>query len=436
MTGLTIDHGGVIAVDPDTLREVARRLDAISELYAEAGAALSDAHRVIVDSPGFTDYVDTVALWAAGVRAGTMRAECQETASSTLLMADVYEYVELRAEAEMLAHSDPSTAQRLMLQADRLAADDDRVAAMAAELTAEWVAGRFEGLDGNPLLPSIYGQLFGTAAFVGAASGLGKVLPGETLGGRADAVQVTPVKTSSPGGAPTGLAGALGRMPAADGAQIAVEKYSFADGRTKYVVYLKGTQSIGWGGPQPFDMKSNAELYAGGRKSASYQATLDALDAAGAQPGDEVDVVAHSQSGMIAAHLSMEGEFDVRMQVTAGSPVEPTLDDDQTIVQLRHPDDVVNSLAGGGSPEGTGSPDSVVISNPGDPEDTLGDFVLDAHQLDSYIDTAEEADASGDVRIEALDEFWEGLDEAAVIERTEYHAERVDSPERTHRARG
>lgn len=436
MTGLTIDHGGAIAVDPDALREVAHRLDVTAALYAQARTALSEAHRIIVDTPGFTEYVDTVALWAAGVRAATLHSECQETASSTLLMADVYEYVELRAEAEMLAHSDPSTAQRLMGQADRLAAHDERVAAMADELIAEWVTTRFEGLDGNPFLPSIYDQLFGTAAFVGAASGLGKVLPGETLWARGDAVRVTPVKTSSPGGAPSGLAGSLGRMPVTDGAQIAVEKYSFADGRAKYVVYLKGTQSIGWGDKQPFDMKSNAELYVGGSMPASYRSTLDALEAAGARPGDEVDVVAHSQSGMIAAHLSMESEFDVPMQITAGSPVEPTLDDDQTIVQLRHTDDMVNSLAGGGSPEGTGSPDSVVISNQGDPEDTLGDFVLDAHQLDSYIETAEEADAAGDLRIEAIDEFWKELDEAEVIERTEYHAERVDSPARAHRSRG
>ena len=189
---------------------------------------------------------------------------------------------------------------------------------------------------------------------VGVVSGLGKVLPGETLRGRADPVSVSPVKTSSPTGAPSGLAGAFGRMPTTAGAQVAVEKYSFADGTTKFVAYLEGTQSVGWGGKEPWDSKSNLQLYTG-QRSASYQSTLDALKAAGAEPADEVDVVAHSQSGMVAAHLAMESEFDVQMQITAGSPVEPTLDDDQTIIQLRHTNDPVSALAGGGSPEGTGS---------------------------------------------------------------------------------
>jgi len=35
------------------------------------------------------------------------------------------------------------------------------------------------------------------------------------------------------------------------------------------------------------------------------------------------------------------------------------------------------------------------------------------------------ADASGDPRVEALDGFWDELSDAEIIERTEYHAERV-----------
>ncbi|QNA93924.1 hypothetical protein [Microbacterium sp. Se63.02b] len=63
-------------------------------------------------------------------------------------------------------------------------------------------------------------------------------------------------------------------------------------------------------------MKSNVELYQG-RESASYEATLDALEAAGAEGGARVDVVAYSQGGMIAAHLAMESPYEVTMQLTA-----------------------------------------------------------------------------------------------------------------------
>ncbi|AKV86903.1 hypothetical protein AKG07_12085 [Microbacterium sp. CGR1] len=128
---------------------------------------------------------------------------------------------------------------------------------------------------------------------------------------------------------------------------------------------------------------------------------------------------------MVAAHLAMESPFDVQMQITAGSPVEPTLDDDQTIIQLRHSDDAVSGLAGGGSPEGTGSDDSITLLTEGTPQDTLGDLTVDAHHLDTYIDTAEMADELSDLRIDAMHEFWRELDTAEVVERTEYQAERV-----------
>lgn len=425
MTGLTIDHGGAISVDPDALRDIARRMDAVASRYDDAHSAIGRAHRVIVDTPGFSMHVDTVGLWASGQHVARLRSECHETAASTLLMADAYEYVELRTEAEMLAQADPSTAQRLMRRADRLAASDDRIRGMADEFIARWRARRFEGLVGNLVTPAVYDDVFRAVAMVGVVSGFGKVLPGETLKGEADRVSVTPVKTSSPTGAPSGMAGAFGRMPATAGAQVAVEKYSFADGSTKFVAYLEGTQSISWGGAQPWDSKSNGELYTGHR-SASYQSTLEALRAAGAQPGDEVDVVAHSQSGIIAAHLAMESEFDVQMQITAGSPVEPTLDDDQTIIQLRHTDDPVSAFAGGGSPEGTGSADSVTISTEGNPHDTIEDLAVDAHHLETYRETAKLADDLSDPRMDAVDEFWRELDSAEVIERTEYQAERVE----------
>lgn len=426
MSGLSIDHGGAISVDPEALRDVAHRIDLLAARFGEARSAIVRAHGVIAATPGFSERVDTVALRASGERADELRAECEETVIGTLLMADVYEYVELQAQADALALSDRAAADDLLHRADRLAASDERIPQMAAMLVADWDGDRFDGLHGQYTVGGLLTPFFSGAAAVGALGGLGTVRPGMTLSGRADAVTVTPVKTSTPIAPPTSLADSFRRLPTAPDAQIRIEKYTFEGGGTKYVAYLKGTQSPTFGGSEPWDMKSNVELY-GGQASASYQATLDALHAAGAQPGDEVDIVAHSQSGMIAAHLAMESEFDVQVQITAGSPVEPTLDEDQTLVQLRHTDDLVSALAGGGSPGGTGSPESFTVTRVGDPINGSQDAAAITHWLDSYIDTAEQADESGDPRVEALDEFWRDLDRAQAIEATEYHAVRTET---------
>lgn len=423
MSGLTIDHGGAISVDPQALRDVGTRIDAVASRFDEAKEAIFGAHRTVIDTPGFSASVDTVELWASGERMARLSSECHDAAVGTLLMADVYEYVELQAEAEALAIVDVAASDALYLRMERLAASDERIAGMAAMLVAGWESGRFEGLGTQFSAGGVLMPLFLVTAYLGTNAGRGKVPLGARLSGTADAVRITPTLTTTPI-APAGIAGALGRMPVSEGAQIAVEKYSFADGSTKFVAYLKGTQSPAMGGSEPWDMKSNLELYTN-ESSSSYQATLDALEAAGAQPGDEVDIVAHSQSGMIAAHMSMQSEYDVQVQITAGSPVEPTLRDDQTLIQLRHTDDPVSALAGGGSPGSTGSDDSVVISRVGDPIDQAHDLWLHTHLLNAYVETAAMADAAGDPRIEVLDEFWHELAQAEVIERTEYKAQRT-----------
>lgn len=428
-SGIDIGYGGAIAVDPEALRDVAARMAGLGGDLGDASAAIRTAHRLIVDAPGLSEQVDTVALWASGDRAEALRVDCESAVVGTRLMADVYEYTELKAEADALALGDRAAADALYLRMEALANADPRVADMSTMLVQGWKDSRYEGLD-SQFVPGGLNTLFGLAGVFGANAGLGKIWPGMRLSGTADPVQVSPVKTSSPAAAPAGIPDAFRRMPQTPGAQVAVERYTMADGTTKYVAYVKGTQTrgtqfAGFGGSQPWDMKSNVELYTG-KRSASYQATLDALDAAGARPGDEVDIVGHSQAGMIAAHLSMEGPYDVHVQITAGSPVEPTVGDDQVVVQFRHTDDVVNSLAGGGSPGPGGGPGSFTVTREGDPGDGLQDLMLDTHMLDSYIETAELAEQSGDPRVEALGDFWSGLNEAVEIERTEYQAERVE----------
>ncbi len=425
MSGLSIDHGSVVSVDPDALRDLAMRLDVVCGLFDDAGEALHRAYRVVVDTPGFSAVVDTVSLHAARDATLLARDECREATSATVLMADVFEYVEQRTRAEMLAGVDPAAAGEAAARADRLAASDERVVEIARSLWAEWEVDRRSADAASVPFTSWFGVLQVVTAVSGALLGVGRIPPGAVLTGRADPVTVTPVTTSSPQRAPSGIAGALSRMPKTDGAQVAVERYTYADGRTRYVAYLLGTRSPTYGTTsEPWDMKSNLELY-GGERSASYQATVEALEAAGARPGDEVDLVGHSQSGMVAAHLAMESDFDVSVTILAGSPAEPTLQEGQTLVQLVHVDDPVANLADGGAPAGTGSGDSIRVEAQGDPGDGPLHVWSNAHALDAYVETAREVDASLDPRVRALDDFWAELDEAEVIERTEFVAERA-----------
>jgi hypothetical protein len=422
---LDIRHGGAIVVDTEALRDVGHRLALLAAELDDANAAIARALAAISNAGGYGGEVDLLALAAGGERIGGVRARMRDASTATLLMADAYEVVELRAEAAALRLVDGAAADAVQTRLDRLLASDARLDAMSDRLIADWKGGRFDGLGsqfdpGGLLSPFVMGS-----ASAAVLTGLGTLRPGATLQGTADAVAVTAVRTGTPGGPPTSLAGAFTRLPTAPGAQLRVERYTLPDGTRQFIAYVKGSQSVGFGGSQPWDMRSNLQLYTG-QTSASYQATLDALEAAGAEPGDRVDVVAHSQGGIIAAHLAMESGYDVQVQLTAGSPVEPTLDDDQLLIQLRHTDDVVSSLAGGGSPAGTGSPESFTAERVGDPISGLQDLVLAPHQMHAYLETAEMVDDSGDVRLDALDRRWADLEGAVEITSIEFRAERTD----------
>ncbi|WP_334150970.1 hypothetical protein [Microbacterium sp.] len=421
---LDIRHGGAIAVDTEVLRDVGHRLALLAAGLDDARAAVRRASSLLIDVSGIGAEVDLVALADGGERISGLRERMRDASEGTLLMADAYEVVELRAEADALRLVGGAAADAVQARLDRLLASDGRLEAMSDWLIAGWKDGRFDGLDrqfdpGGLLTPFLMG---GAAAAV--LTGLGMLRPGTTLQGTADAVSVAAVRTRTPDGPPTSLAGAFTRLPTAPGAQLTVERYTLPDGTRQFIAYVKGSQSVAVGGSQPWDMRSNLQLYTG-QTSASYQATLDALEAAGAEPGDRVDVVAHSQGGIIAGHLAMESGYDVRVLLTAGSPVEPVLDDDQLLIQLRHTDDVVSSLAGGGSPAGTGSPDSFTAERVGDPIRGMQDLVLAPHQMDAYLETAEMVDESGDPRLTALDARWAELDDAVEITSTEFRAERT-----------
>lgn len=427
MSGLSIDHGGAIAVDTAQLRDLAVRVRGVVPVLAEVADAVARAEALLATA-AWTELAPAAwSLRSVATSLDGLTARVEKTAADLVLMAEAYEVVELRARAEALAHTDAAAAAAVEARLARLLASDGSVGTLADTLERTADARRFRGLDDQYDAAGLLPPVFLGGAFVGVTSGLGRVRPGMALGATADPVRVSVASRSRPTGAPSGLASALRRLPSASGAQVAIEKYTMPGEAPRYVAYLAGSRSMSLrtaGGTEPWDMKSNIELYTGGR-SASYQATLDALAAAGARPGDRVDVVAHSQGGMIAAHLAMESPFAVTTQITAGSPVEPTLSADHTLVQLRHTDDVVSALAAGGAREGTGSADSFTASRVGDPDAGQQDLALETHSLENYVETAAMVDASADPRAEALDAYWADLDRAVTVDRTEYRAERV-----------
>ncbi|MBO9625925.1 MAG: hypothetical protein J7484_06085 [Microbacterium sp.] len=424
MSGLNIDHGGAISVDPAAMREAASRIAALAADFDRAREAVVNAYRAVLGSIGAETCVDTAALWTAGERMARLRDECEDAGAGTRLMADVFEYVELQVEAEAMALHDQAGADRLRQRMEELAASDARIADMAAMRVADWRGDRFEGLDEQGDWGGLLGPLFGLVSLVGSGSGRGTVWPWMRLSGTADPVTVTPVSTTSPARAPSGLRDALERMPnTGAGAQVAVEKLVMPGGRTTYIAYVAGTQSALAGGREPWDMTSNQQLYSG-QMSASYQATVDALAAAGAKPGDEVDIVAHSQAGMIASYLSHQSGFDVKLQISVGSPVVDVADADQTLIRLAHTDDPVYRLSDGGTAAASGSPGSFVATREDEPASVLTD-PWDPHLMESYLDLATEVELSGDPRVQALDTFWDDFGRAVSVERIEYHAERV-----------
>jgi pimeloyl-ACP methyl ester carboxylesterase len=236
-------------------------------------------------------------------------------------------------------------------------------------------------------------------------------------------VTLTPLPvavTSVP--APTGLQEIAQRMPGG-ASRVRVERYTMTDGSRQFAVYVAGTRSAAVGGADPWDQRSNAELYVG-RASASYEATEAALAAAGARPGDVVHAFGHSQGAMITAHLALEGGYDTRTLVAFGSPVEADVGSATLSVAVRHTDDPVVAGAGGGHIAPVGSPGSFVVEREFDPESGPHDAALPAHHMSAYAQTASMADASGDPRVAGIRGALSELSGAVEVEVTEYAATR------------
>ncbi|MFT4136067.1 hypothetical protein [Microbacterium sp.] len=437
---LQVSRGGATLVDTESVRQAATgfagaavacaRVAGELELLAGAlGGALGAA--LTWDDGGIAARARALAV--VGDRA---RAEAERLAGGLSAAAAAYERVELEAaRAAALAAGDEGLARLLggRLAALRLTTPSDAPALplggddfldRRGDLVAQWA-------QAPPLAP--LGAAAVEAGIVGLVAvermGRGTVAASARLHGAPPAVRVQPVAegADAAAAAPAGLAAAATRVPHTGEGRVRVERYTMADGTRQFAVYVAGTRSIGPSATEPWDLSSNVELYSGER-SASYQATVEALRAAGADSGDTVHAFGYSQGGMIAARLALEGEFSVDTLVTFGSPVTVDVGSGTLSVALRHSDDPVAALVGEGFPAGVGAPGSFVAERLGDPVGGVVDVIdpFRAHRLERYAETAGMLDASADPRMDAVRGVIRSLGEAASVESTEFAAERVE----------
>jgi hypothetical protein len=470
--GLQIRGGGAVAVDTATLSAAAVRFDTARDELAGIGERL---RLLRIELRGLGNAGDALGSASVlGTRIDAAEAEAEGIASALREAGYAYEMVELEAMHRAAALSgDSARAERL----------DARMTALVAAHPDAWRLSLGSQFGHGIMWPSELvrqatqwgvgvGDVFSEpGAIVGGASaglltiggalavgltGSGRIPRDARLSGTAGPVVVTPVAPAAPRGmgapagsavvlgpgsggggaapavpplrpaaaiAPQSLAAATERIPGSGESRVRVERYTMPDGSQQFAVYLAGMQSYAFGGDDPWDNTSNVELYAG-TMSDSYAATEAALAAAGARPGDALHVFGFSQGAMIGGHLAVEGAYDTQTLVSVGSPVEADVGPGTLSVSVRHTDDPVAGLAGGGHAEAVGAPGSFVAERVADPDAGQDEILLPAHRLVAYAETAALVDASTDPRVAGLRDVFTELARAESVEVTEYAAVR------------
>lgn len=445
--GLQISGGGAVAVDTATLRFAALGFDDARAELSEIATALAGVQATLRRESHFADDARAAAFVLAA-KLGSVQAEAEGIAEALRETAYAYEFVELSAEARAaMLSGDSERAERLGRRIDELLAEHP--GALWEGVTSEWGHalmwpselvrqgtqwGVSVGAEVDDRAAIGTGAAVGLLTIAGAAavgfSGSGRISRDARLSGTAGPVTVTQTTSASSRSAaavaPRGLADVTERMPGAGDARVRVERYTMPDGTRQFAVYIAGTQSQSVvGGADPWDNTSNAQLYAG-QMSDSYAATEAALAAAGAKEGETVHLFGFSQGGTIGAHLALESDYDVATLVTVGAPVAADVGAGTLSVAVRHTDDPIAGLAGGGFGEAVGAPGSFVAERVSDPDPGIDDAKLPAHTLNAYAETAALVDASSDPRIDKVRDVFDELAQADKVKVTEYAATRAD----------
>lgn len=189
---------------------------------------------------------------------------------------------------------------------------------------------------------------------------------------------------------PAGLLRRAGAVGEQDG-QIEVIEVN-GSGRPAWVVIIPGTQLGGTpDGANPFDPAGIAEAL-GYDSSSTAAAIRQALQEAGATPGDQLVAVGYSQGGIHAMNLSKDraflAEYDLKFVLTAGSPVgaitpEPGI----RSLHLEHEQDWVPGADGAANPD-TRDRVTVTLTNPLELPPIKDIGLGPGHRLENYAEGA------------------------------------------------
>ncbi|HEU4850494.1 MAG TPA: hypothetical protein VFS93_08790 [Terrimesophilobacter sp.] len=180
--------------------------------------------------------------------------------------------------------------------------------------------------------------------------------------------------------------------------QIRIDRISARGGPDRFEVYIAGTAELSISGDdEPWDMTSNLVAMGGG-SAGSYRAVEEAMRLAGIDSASPVTLTGYSQGGLIAAQLAASGDYAVTGLVTLGAPAgQVAVPHDIPYLALEHSNDLVPALGG----TFASSEPVVVRRQLFDGPPPPSDFVLPAHRLSNYLETAALIDQSSDPRIEA-----------------------------------
>jgi hypothetical protein len=449
---ITITSTGLIAVDSDEMYAAASRMIDAQWRLAAAAHAVEQARAALAHAPKVRAHVPGLGRTVGRIR--ELQSGLVDDAGKTRLMAGAFEYADLQARQQVLTVNFPDEAAALQLRLDALALADPGVKDKVAWLQAEWAKGGYQGTSqtwqtallgegvwaelgraagraapGLDLALNVALQIL-LASLIQLARGLrkGVLVPGEQFAPKAEVpeIELKVVSTSRPAGPPASAEEALRRIPQDTAAQIRIDRMTLPDGTRRFAVYLDGTQDPL--GDDPWNMVSNVEMYLFRKQAASYVATTQALEAAGAQPGDVLDVVTYSQGGLIGSALAMGGQYAVRTLYAAGNPVAPVVPETTQVGQLRHRDDPVGNGLTASAYGGTSGADNgfVVTRDALGDEDHPGDLdeyrIIAPHLFDEYLETARMSDDAHDPRVEAMVATWQKDAAGAEIDSFVYQA--------------
>lgn len=177
---------------------------------------------------------------------------------------------------------------------------------------------------------------------------------------------------------------------------VMVQKATDASGRSGYSVVLTGTER--WvDGPGVHDLRGIADAMAVtpgdglAQLPAAQRMALEALEDAGARPGDPVVLTGHSLGGIDAAGLAANQEFRRRYSVAAvttfGAPVGGfAIPRSTSVMSVEHVDDVVPPLDGRVNPD-SATRTTVRVNTPYGDRDGAGGRLSGVGAHDMYVYT-------------------------------------------------